>query len=133
MSDDRLTAAELGEIWAVLSPEERADGVEHLERGEAHSFFLGLAEQEQAAVLLAMKAGERRLWMRLLAPDDAADVIQLVPQELRASLLEMLDEPTRREVAALMAGAGCDRWADRAGGAPSGADALSERGRCGAR
>ncbi|MDC0676638.1 magnesium transporter [Sorangium atrum] len=103
MSDDRLTAAELGEIWAVLSPEERADGVEHLERGEAHSFFLGLAEQEQAAVLLAMKAGERRLWMRLLAPDDAADVIQLVPQELRASLLEMLDEPTRREVAALMA------------------------------
>jgi magnesium transporter len=103
MSDDRLTAAELGEIWAVLSPEERADGVEHLERGEAHSFFLGLAEQEQAAVLLAMKAGERRLWMRLLAPDDAADVIQLVPQELRASLLETLDEPTRREVAALMA------------------------------
>ena len=103
MSDDRLTAAELGEIWAVLSPEERADGVEHLERGEAHSFFLGLAEQEQAAVLLAMNAGERRLWMRLLAPDDAADVIQLVPQELRASLLETLDEPTRREVAALMA------------------------------
>ncbi|WP_437719347.1 magnesium transporter [Sorangium sp. So ce448] len=103
MSDDRLTAAELGEIWAVLSPEERADGVEHLERGEAHSFFLGLAEQEQAAVLLAMKAGERKLWMRLLAPDDAADVIQLVPQEIRASLLETLDEPTRREVAALMA------------------------------
>jgi len=103
MSDDRLTAVELGEIWAVLSPEERAEGVEHLDRGEAHSFFLGLSEQEQAAVLLAMKAGERRLWMRLLAPDDAADVIQLVPQEVRASLLETLDEPTRREVIALLA------------------------------
>ncbi|WP_438044792.1 magnesium transporter [Sorangium sp. So ce128] len=103
MSDDRLTAVELGEIWAALSPEERAEGVEHLDRGEEHSFFLGLAEHEQAALLLAMKAGERTLWMRLLAPDDAADVIQLVPQGVRASLLETLDEPTRREVTALMA------------------------------
>lgn len=103
MPDDRLTAAELREIWAVLSPAERVDSFEHIDRSEVHGFFLSLSGQEQAAILLAMRSGERRLWMRLLAPDDAADVVQLVPPQDRASFLEMLDEPTRREVAALMA------------------------------
>ncbi|MGK3965859.1 magnesium transporter [Sorangium sp. So ce118] len=103
MPDDRLTAAELREIWPVLSPAERAESFEHVDRSEVHSFFLGLSEQEQAAILLAMRDSERTLWMRLLAPDDAADVIQLVPPQDRASFLELLDEPTRREVTALMA------------------------------
>ncbi|WP_437336884.1 magnesium transporter [Sorangium sp. So ce394] len=103
MPDDRLTAAELREIWAVLSPAERVESFEHVDRSEVHSFFLSLSGQEQAAILLAMKSGERQLWMRLLAPDDAADVIQLVPPQDRDSFLEMLDEPTRREVTALMA------------------------------
>ncbi|XYI00353.1 magnesium transporter [Sorangium sp. So ce1128] len=103
MPEDRLTAAELREIWAVLSPAERGESFEHVDRSEVHSFFLSLSEQEQAAILLAMRGSERTLWMRLLAPDDAADVIQLVPPNDRASFLELLDEPTRREVAALMA------------------------------
>ncbi|KYG01127.1 Mg2+ transporter MgtE [Sorangium cellulosum] len=103
MPDDRLTAAELREIWAVLSPAERVESFEHVDRSEVHSFFLSLSGQEQAAILLAMNSGERQLWMRLLAPDDAADVIQLVPPQDRDSFLEMLDEPTRREVTALMA------------------------------
>ncbi|WP_437612490.1 magnesium transporter [Sorangium sp. So ce834] len=103
MPDDRLTAAELREIWAILSPAERVESFEHTDRSEVHSFFLSLSGQEQAALLLAMRSGERRLWMRLLAPDDAADVIQLVPPQDRASFLETLDEPTRREVTALMA------------------------------
>ncbi|HTN82331.1 MAG TPA: magnesium transporter [Sorangium sp.] len=103
MPDDRLTAAELREIWPVLSPDERGESFEHVDRSEVQGFFLGLSEQEQAAVLLAMRASERTLWMRLLAPDDAADVIQLVPPPDRASFLQLLDEPTRREVAALMA------------------------------
>ncbi|WP_437624954.1 magnesium transporter [Sorangium sp. So ce1151] len=103
MPDDRLTAAELREIWPVLSPEERGESFEHVDRSEVHGFFLGLSEQEQAAILLAMRGSERTLWMRLLAPDDAADVIQLVPPQDRAAFLQLLDEPTRREVAALMA------------------------------
>ncbi|WP_438009035.1 magnesium transporter [Sorangium sp. So ce321] len=103
MPDDRLTAAELREIWPVLSPAERGESFEHVDRSEVHGFFLGLSGQEQAAILLAMRGSERTLWMRLLAPDDAADVIQLVPPQDRASFLQLLDEPTRREVAALMA------------------------------
>ncbi len=39
--------------------------------------------------------GERRLWMRLLAPDDAADLIQEAPANARAELLALLDEVTQ--------------------------------------
>jgi magnesium transporter len=41
--------------------------------------------------------------MRLLPPDDAADVVQAAPDEAREALLGLLDEPTRKEVAALLA------------------------------
>ena len=50
-----------------------------------------------------MPAREQRSWMRLLPPDDAADVIQAAPTEKRDALLALLDEPTRREVTALLA------------------------------
>ena len=52
---------------------------------------------------MALPGVERRSWMRLLAPDDAADVIQSAPNDERSPLLNLLDEPTRKEVTALMA------------------------------
>jgi len=101
--DVRLTAAEIREVWHILSAQERVEAFQHMDRAESDDFFLGISAREQAAIILAMQNGERRLWFRLLAPDDAADVIQHVPQSERAGLLEMLDEPTRREVTALLA------------------------------
>ena len=41
--------------------------------------------------------------MRLLPPDDAADVVQASDAELRDGLLALLDEATRKEVVALLA------------------------------
>jgi magnesium transporter len=41
--------------------------------------------------------------MRLLEPDDAADVIQQAGETHRETLLRLLDEPTRKEVLALLA------------------------------
>jgi magnesium transporter len=41
--------------------------------------------------------------MRLLAPDDAADVLQQVSPERRVALLDLLDPLARREVTALLA------------------------------
>lgn len=103
MSDDRLTGEELHDAWAVLSPAERLEGFQHLERSEADEFFLGLSTHEQATMLRVMREGERRLWLRLLAPDDAADLLQELPEEQRASCLGQLDDVSRREVTALMA------------------------------
>lgn len=103
MSDTRLTAEELREVWPVLSADERVEAFQHMDRTESDDFFIGLSAREQAAILLAMAGSERRLWLRLLAPDDAADVIQELPGEERAGFLELLDEQTRREVTALLA------------------------------
>ena len=52
---------------------------------------------------MALPPGERRLWMRLLAPDDAADVIQEAPADQREVLLSLLDDITHREVKGLLA------------------------------
>ena len=89
--------------WPALSPDERLQHFNQLPRTEAEEFFLSLNTLDQAALLLALPAGERRLWMRLLAPDDAADLLQVVPPDTRDALLALLDEPTRLEVLALLA------------------------------
>ena len=52
---------------------------------------------------MLMPASQRRSWMRLLPPDDAADLVQEAHEEEREGLLALLDEATRREVAALLA------------------------------
>ena len=41
--------------------------------------------------------------MRLLAPDDAADLLQLAPESKQTQLLDLLDTSTRQEVTALLA------------------------------
>jgi len=111
MADVNFTPAELYEAWPVLSQEERVEGFEVLKRDDADDFFLQLSARDRAALLLALPFGERRLWMRLLAPDDAADLIQELPPEERENVLALLDESTRREVKGLL-----DYAEDEAGG-----------------
>jgi magnesium transporter len=50
-----------------------------------------------------MPANQRRSWIRLLPPDDAADVVQEADESERDGLLALLDDATRREVGALLA------------------------------
>jgi magnesium transporter len=100
---DRLTPSELAEIWPALSAEERVEGFRALDPAVADDFFLSRATLGQAQILLGLPPSERRLWMRLLAPDDAVDVLQQVPEERRGELLTLLDEQGRREVSALLA------------------------------
>jgi magnesium transporter len=54
-------------------------------------------------LLLVLPEEQRHVWIRLLAPDDVADVIQQSGREWREELLALLDEPTRKEVIALLA------------------------------
>ena len=111
MPQKNFTPAELYEAWPVLSLEERVEGFEYLSRDDADDFFLQLSARDRAALLLALPLGERRLWMRLLAPDDAADLIQEVPVEERENMLSLLDDTMRREVKGLL-----DYAEDEAGG-----------------
>lgn len=72
-----------------------------LDRATATDVFLKLPSDEQYRLLEDMPLGEQRLWMRVLAPDDAADLIQYAPDDERSALLAHLDPSTQREVRAL--------------------------------
>lgn len=99
----QVSVEELREVWRLLSPAERLESFGFLPRGEAEEFFLELRPADQLEVVLDAPPALKRTWMRLLAPDDAADLLQEAEPETRAELLQLLDPRTRREVNALLA------------------------------
>jgi magnesium transporter len=101
--DDALSAEELRDAWPLLDLDERSDGLRVLLREDAEDFFIALSATDQAQLLLHFRPGQRRQWMRLLEPDDVADVIQEAGDDYRTTLLDLLDAPTRKEVNALLA------------------------------
>src|SRR5688572_26945141 len=99
----RIDAAELQEAWTLLPRDDRVEGFRLLPPDEAEEFFLDLPAADQYELIIGFRPGERRLWLRLLPPDDAADVIQAADEDERVALLDLLDAATRREVNALLA------------------------------
>jgi magnesium transporter len=102
MEKKNFTSSELYDAWPVLSLMERIEAFELLKRDAADDFFLQLSARDRAQLLLRLPGGERRLWMRMLAPDDAADLIQEASSDERENLLLLLDEPMKREVKGLL-------------------------------
>jgi len=100
---EKLTPDELRDAWPVLDSEERLEGFHLLPREEAEDFFLELSSRGQASVLQGMPARERRAWVRLMPPDDVADLLGEFSAEERNELCCLLDDSTRREVNALLA------------------------------
>lgn len=93
----------LRDRWPRLTHAERLKQFRELHTGEKADFFLQLNAHDQNDLLLRLPEDQRRVWMRLLAPDDAADLIQEADAEQHQALLGLLDEPTRKEVCALLA------------------------------
>ena len=102
-SEAGLAADDLRESWRLLAPDDRLDAFNSLPRHEAEDFFLEISARDQFDMVCAIAPEQRRSWMRLLPPDDAADLVQEASGEQREALLALLDEPTRREVMALLA------------------------------
>lgn len=102
-AENSFTSEELREAWPLLLTADRVEFFKQLPQEDAEEFFFSLQAREQLELLMALKPAERRTWMRLLEPDDAADVIQEAPPEERDGLLALLDETTRKEVSALLA------------------------------
>ena len=65
--------------------------------------FLRLSPADQFSVLLELSRPERLARMRMLPPDDAADLIQAAPDAQRDELLGLLEDAARHEVKALLA------------------------------
>jgi len=106
MATQRVTASAVDQLrdrWPYLSHEQRLKQFREMHTGEKADFFLALSAHDQWFLLLGLPEEQRHVWMRLLAPDDAVDVIQEAGPEWRDELLALLDEPTRKEVVALLA------------------------------
>jgi magnesium transporter len=102
-TSENLSADDLRAMWMILEHDERIEGFKLLPRTEAEEFFLELPARDHAEILLGLPAEEQRAWIRLLPPDDAADLVQSASAEQRDRLLSLLDVPTRKEVNALLA------------------------------
>ena len=103
MPDPSVSSNELLEAWPLLSDEDRKQGFSMLSRIEAEGLFHALPAFDQTQLLLSLEVPETRLWLRVMAPDDAADVIQQCDEEQREVLLSLMDDMTRKEVLALLA------------------------------
>lgn len=104
----------LHDVWVNFSSHQRIQTFNALIQENhplAEDFFLSLSTLEQAQLILEIAPQNRRAWLRLLAPDDAADVIQKMPYAEHASAVALLDPQTSKEVNALLAYA-----EDQAGG-----------------
>ncbi|MEY2805613.1 MAG: hypothetical protein RIR65_30, partial [Planctomycetota bacterium] len=99
----RVALDDLRDAWSLLDPEERIDAFQSLKTGEAEEFFLALSSSDQAQILAGLPQLQRQLWARSLAPDDLADIVQAMPEDQRGALIALLDDPTRRELVALLA------------------------------
>jgi magnesium transporter len=88
--------------WSKFFPEQKIARFRTLASDEAEDLILALPAREQALLFEEMSRAERRLWIRFLEPDDACDLIQEMPDELRAEILNLADETTRREITALL-------------------------------
>lgn len=98
-----LERDELQEVWYLLSADEKLEGFRYLSQIDAEEFFFSLSSHDQGELLLAFRPEERRIWLRILPPDDVADLIQHVDVEHQVELLALLDFPTLKEVKGLLA------------------------------
>jgi magnesium transporter len=96
------TLDQLREEWPHMSAVDRAARFRVLSNDDQEDFVLSLGGRELAQLFEEFTRAERRLWVRFLAPDDATDLIQELPEELRADVLNLVDETGRREIIALL-------------------------------
>src|SRR5262245_34836782 len=106
-----LTVEEVRDLWPVLTTQERIEALHLLPRPQAEDVYLELSPADQCAIVRALPTAERRMWLRLLAPDDVVDLIQHAPGDERGAMVSLLDEVTQHDAAALLAFA-----EDQAGG-----------------
>ena len=101
---------DLHEHWSQFTLEQRQAEFHKLNRTDAEEFFLNLNASDQYELIGSYTLPEQRSWLRLLAPDDAADLLQEAQddekknkEQKKEELLSLLDPQTKREVNALLA------------------------------
>ena len=93
----------LKEHWSELDSASRRERFFALSRPDAEELFLTLGPDDQIDLIGELSPIQKRSWMRLLALDDAADLIQRLDSERKQEFLLLLDEQSRQEVMGLLA------------------------------
>jgi len=89
--------------WSQFSYDQRQESFSKLSRTDAEELFLNLTAPDQYELIKDVPTMQKRSWVRMLAPDDAADLIQEADTEHKEEILSLLDPQTKREVLALLA------------------------------
>lgn len=93
---------ELHERWSELSSHDRLERFKALPLAAAQQFFRDLSTRHQHEVISHIPQGEQIVWLRLLAPDDAVDLLQEATSEDRDYLVGLLDNMIGDDVQALL-------------------------------
>lgn len=107
---EQIDANDISAPWSQLTVAQRQVEFSKMNRTDAEEFFLNLNSAEQYELIGDYSLLEQRSWLRLLAPDNAADLIQEAQddekknkEQKKEELLSLLDPQTKREVNALLA------------------------------
>ncbi len=73
-------ADELINRWNRLSLSERLRAFNNLPRGLTDNVYLALGAEDQLELIEHLPENEQRIWLRLLPPDETADLLQRVPE-----------------------------------------------------
>jgi magnesium transporter len=101
--NDDLSLENLLDNWQTLTPNKRQEVFLILGRIDQEELCINLSSDYQAELFTELPMAEKRSWIRLLAPDDIADLVQNLDQDSQAESLKLLDYATLVEVKALMA------------------------------
>lgn len=102
--NDDFSLENLLKNWQAITRAERLEIFHMLGRVDQEELFLNLAYDYQAEVFSELSNSEKRTFIRLPAPDDIADLIQMLDEgEEQNQALHFLDYATLVEVKALMA------------------------------
>ena len=99
---DSSAADDLLDHWSSLRKSERTKAFLALPHECMDDVFLALEARAQAELVLALPEGEQRMFVRLLAPDDAADLVQECPEAKHDYVMGLMDDMTRQEAKALL-------------------------------
>ncbi len=103
LATNSMPLGQINEFWAEVPDDKRVEYFKHLDNAHAQELFMMLDASQRAFLLSGLDEPGRRLWMRILDPDDAADVIQEVPVEERPDLINLLDHTFKNHLNALLA------------------------------
>lgn len=93
---------DLHALWSDSSLPQRISSFREMPLVKAQEFFHELSTHNQHEIIAHLPEGEQAVWLRILDPDDAADLLQECDSDERAHLMQLLDHVTRAEVQALL-------------------------------